>query len=164
MILVNQYQGTYRGRDNVLLDMKDVSKVVRLSFYLIIAVLFTIFSITSWIAGNRATDKKTQTKASEQCPYTQQELDDIRALYDQPIPKDQQRSFEDLQVSIDFDAIEALKGQCAVTALERAYELGMRSLRDLTECWPDCAVTEDYSPQRLTFAIKDRRMIHIQAG
>ena len=144
--------------------MKDVSKIARLSFYLAVAVLFTAFSITSWIAGSRATDKKTKTNASTECPYTQQELDDIRSLYDQPIPIDQQRSFEDVQASIDFDAIEALKGECAVTALERAYELGMRTLRDLTVCWPDCAVTEDFSPQRLTFAIKDRRMIHVQAG
>jgi hypothetical protein len=134
-------------------------------FISVTAVALIVVIVGSAVAALFLSDDETPTSSStsvtttvtqNECSYTEEEKDRVYALYAREIDEEPQ--------SVDSEAIAALKGECELDALEQAYELGGRVLRDFTECWPECAATLDYSEQRISFAVEDGRMIYIANG
>lgn len=145
----------------------------KISIFIIIFLLITV-SVVSYSIGRNNTkneDSKTANKLTttkliststpnqEDCSYVQQEYDDIQdKMYANKI-KD--RSTEPPP---DFDAVKALEGGCLIPSLEKAYDLGIRYLRNSTDCYPVCIVTEDYNIFRIDFRVVNDRMVDIIIG
>ena len=60
--------------------------------------------------------------------------------------------------------VKELEGMCAVDALEKAKEIGVTQVRDLTGCWPDCMITLEYAYGRINFTIENGTMTNITTG
>ena len=145
--------------------MKWMQKIPRPASIAIISTFVVIFALTSYVVGSRSLKSQGNSGSDQNCQYTQEELNSIIEKYNQPDPD--RSDFLDNGVGmpppVDAAAIEGLEGECADVALDQAYDLGMRQLRDLTDCWDSCTITDDYSSTRLNFAIKNRRMVHMGA-
>lgn len=144
--------------------MKWLNSLPKALVVVVAGFLVLAFVGTSYFVGSRSLNSKSH--GSNSCPYTQDEMERIVEKYNVPEPyiSPETQALMGAPAPIDSEAISNLKGECADVALEKAYEIGMRSLRDLSDCWDDCVVTEDYSETRLNYAIKNHRMVYISNG
>ena len=60
--------------------------------------------------------------------------------------------------------LDTFEGQCVIDVLTEWTGSNVTAVRDLTDCWPDCVVTADYSENRVSFTIKNGEIHNIKQG
>lgn len=108
---------------------------------------------------------KDNSNAVKECPYTQ---DDLERLYEKIKDRKSELYMESNGIEapslIDAKAIAALEGECVDVGLEKAYQLGITTLRDHTDCWPNCMITLEFLDTRMNYVIEDRRLTQVHNG
>ena len=122
----------------------------------LIVLSIAVFSTIAYVIGFRASGSAKSKTSSGVCAYTPVQYDDVI--------KAMNSAGASSTVDINPEQIEALKGECVISALEDAKDLGIRVVRDLTDCGDECMVTMDYSEQRITITIEDNRIATIRLG
>lgn len=145
--------------------MNRFASLPRPILYIIGIVLVILIGAASYIVGSNAIGKNDSGAANKECPYTQDDLDAIfKKFNDRESVYKVKPGETGVSAPLDRDAIYALEGECVDVGLEKAYQLGIRSLRDLTDCWPKCIVTAEYLDTRFNYVIEDRRLSEAYNG
>ncbi len=131
---------------------------------ILIALVLVVLVVTVvgvyWV-GNAAVNETSEISksAEDPCSYTQQERKDVLKLYENDYVVDPGGIREE-PTAANKEEIEKLVGECELVALRKAYNLGARSLRDLTDC-ENCPITLDYRYDRINIVVKDKRISSI---
>lgn len=127
-------------------------------------LLFVLVSSVCFSVGySLLNDDKTHARISSVCRYSEQEYVDAIAAFD-TLEMDNPYAGVSKPAPLNEEALKELEGKCVIDALEEAKEIGVTSVRDFTECWPDCMITLEYAYGRMNFVIENGTMTNITVG
>ena len=127
-------------------------------------LLFVLVSSVCFTVGYSLLKDDGSSRISQgACDYSQQEYVDAIAAFD-TLEVDNPYAVVSKPAPLNEEALKELEGKCVIDALEEAKEIGVTSVRDFTECWPDCMITLEYAYGRMNFVIEDGTMTNITIG
>lgn len=145
--------------------MKNLSKPLQLALVIGLPIAIVAIAVGIYFVGDRNVQNTDESTPTNECNETQEYKDDILRMYEEDyLPMTVYPPVPVPQVPVEHDKIADLEGECEVYALEQAYEYGARELRDLSDCWDKCLVTQDYVENRISWAQKDGVIVYISTG
>lgn len=127
-------------------------------------LLFVLVSSVCFSVGySLLNDDESTASRTTGCTYTEQEYVDAIAAFD-TLEVDNPYAGVSKPAPLNEEALKELEGKCVIDALEEAKEIGITSVRDFTECWPDCMITLEYAYGRMNFVIENGTMTNITVG
>lgn len=127
-------------------------------------LLFVLLSSVCFSVGYSLLKDSDEAVGIIDCRYSQKEYDDAISEFDLPVIGNPNVGVPALPEPIAKSDIDDLGGVCAIDALEKAKQLGVIKVRDLSDCWSNCVVTDDFNPNRLTFHVDGNIMLDPSLG
>lgn len=126
-------------------------------------LLFVLLSSVCFSVGYSLLKDDETNSAFGNCSYTEQEYVDALSSFDILEVANENAGYIK-PLPLGENEVKELEGMCAVDALEKAKEIGVTQVRDLTDCWPDCMITLEYAYGRINFTIENGTMTNITTG
>ncbi len=134
-----------------------------LGLYLVLISVLVVGSIlaTYFVVNENRETVRSKPAVVDACMMTNQMKSEIANLYN---PMSQKNIAAGAPEPPSQDSTSELVGLCEYDTLKKAYELGARELRDLSDCGEGCFVTDDLRNYRITYKQVDGVIESIEVG